>query len=432
MHKIEKIKVSGFWGVHTFEVNLFPDVTFFIGVNGTGKTTFINLVAAALYGDLTTLEQLPFSSLEITLNTGINNKKASIFVTKKKTKNRPFEEIQYRIRDAHSNEEKTFSLDELSEQFALRDGDAHFLRARDYLLRSRRHPNGLMESIQKLVQVSWLSIHRISGQQRANDDKSYESTVDRKLEQQSNDLVKYFSSLSQQKDEEVRLFQELIFLSLLDETGTTELFKARSESDLAMQKIALEEIFRELKVSEKTFSEHISNFFGHSEQIAQKLRQNENAGFSTEELSNMVGQYRLNNVIDRWQTLQARQSEIFAQRDKFLMIVNKLFQGKKIEISESNEIRFTNQQEKQMGVKFLSSGEKQLLILLAEALLQRSRPYIFIADEPELSLHVTWQEKLIGSLRTLNDSAQLIVATHSPDIVGNRSANVIDMETLIS
>jgi len=56
---------------------------------------------------------------------------------------------------------------------------------------------------------------------------------------------------------------------------------------------------------------------------------------------------------------------------------------------------------------------------------------IFIADEPELSLHVLWQEKLISSLRGLNPNAQIISATHSPDIVGSLSKQAIDMESLI-
>jgi predicted ATPase len=79
----------------------------------------------------------------------------------------------------------------------------------------------------------------------------------------------------------------------------------------------------------------------------------------------------------------------------------------------------------------LSSGEKQLLILLSEALLQRQTPAIFIADEPELSLHVTWQEKVVSSIRGLNNAAQILAATHSPDIVGALSSRTIDMETII-
>ena len=80
----------------------------------------------------------------------------------------------------------------------------------------------------------------------------------------------------------------------------------------------------------------------------------------------------------------------------------------------------------------LSSGEKQLLIQFMEMILQEGRNLIFIADEPELSLHLAWQEKLLETLRNLNENAQLIVATHSPDIVAGFSSNVIDMKKVIT
>lgn len=99
--------------------------------------------------------------------------------------------------------------------------------------------------------------------------------------------------------------------------------------------------------------------------------------------------------------------------------------------SESNEMVFISRSGKPLTPQMLSSGEKQLLILMSEALLQREMPAIFIADEPELSLHVLWQERLVGSLRALNPNAQIIAATHSPDIVGPLSEKAIDMETLV-
>ncbi len=102
-----------------------------------------------------------------------------------------------------------------------------------------------------------------------------------------------------------------------------------------------------------------------------------------------------------------------------------------MELTASNELQFVSRTGKTLKAQMLSSGEKQLLILLSETLLQRGQPAIFIADEPELSLHVLWQEKLVASLRALNPSAQIIAATHSPDIVGVLSDKAIDMETII-
>ena len=76
----------------------------------------------------------------------------------------------------------------------------------------------------------------------------------------------------------------------------------------------------------------------------------------------------------------------------------------------------------------LSSGEKQILILLTQALLRVDDPVVYIADEPELSLHVLWQEKLLDSLVTLGGEIQVIVATHSPDIVGKFRDKIINLE----
>ncbi|WP_250114216.1 AAA family ATPase [Escherichia coli] len=47
----------------------------------------------------------------------------------------------------------------------------------------------------------------------------------------------------------------------------------------------------------------------------------------------------------------------------------------------------------------LSSGEKQLLILFIETLLQREKQYIFLTDEPELSLHIQWQRNIIPAIK---------------------------------
>lgn len=65
-----------------------------------------------------------------------------------------------------------------------------------------------------------------------------------------------------------------------------------------------------------------------------------------------------------------------------------------------------------------SKGEKTLLCLLLVAHLAGDKSMIFLLDEPDLSLHIKWQRKLIPSLRTLAPNAQYIVATHSPAMVG--------------
>ena len=75
--------------------------------------------------------------------------------------------------------------------------------------------------------------------------------------------------------------------------------------------------------------------------------------------------------------------------------------------------------------------EKQLLILFIEALLQRQRPFIFLADEPELSLHISWQRGILSAIRSINPNAQIVVATHSPEIAGKFRDCLMDMEDIL-
>ena len=65
----------------------------------------------------------------------------------------------------------------------------------------------------------------------------------------------------------------------------------------------------------------------------------------------------------------------------------------------------------------LSSGEKQMLVILLTALVQDGRPGALFMDEPEISLHIEWQQRLITLIRTLNPNVQIILCTHSPAII---------------
>ena len=67
----------------------------------------------------------------------------------------------------------------------------------------------------------------------------------------------------------------------------------------------------------------------------------------------------------------------------------------------------------------LSSGEKQLLLILMRVFLMEEQPYILLMDEPEISLHIEWQYKLFEEIRHLNPNCQIITSTHSPSLFGD-------------
>lgn len=77
------------------------------------------------------------------------------------------------------------------------------------------------------------------------------------------------------------------------------------------------------------------------------------------------------------------------------------------------------QQGQVLGYEKLSTGEKQLLLILSKVFLTRKQPCVVFLDEPEISLHISWQRKIVEVIRQLNPNAQLFITSHSPSIFGS-------------
>jgi len=119
--------------------------------------------------------------------------------------------------------------------------------------------------------------------------------------------------------------------------------------------------------------------------------------------------------------------------DSLFAVINDMFSetGKRVEISKDSELVF-RMEDKVIRVDDLSSGEKQLLLLLMTVFLQDKKPSILFADEPEVSLHIAWQQVLIDNLKRLNPNCQLIVATHSPSIISRGWGDkVVNMHNIV-
>lgn len=104
-------------------------------------------------------------------------------------------------------------------------------------------------------------------------------------------------------------------------------------------------------------------------------------------------------------------------KTRFLDLVDELFSetGKRIDRT-SNELKFIQYGESLSPYK-LSSGEKQMLLILLTVLTEDEQPYVLFMDEPEASLHFEWQKRLITMVRELNPNAQIILTTHSPALI---------------
>lgn len=110
-------------------------------------------------------------------------------------------------------------------------------------------------------------------------------------------------------------------------------------------------------------------------------------------------------------------AEVSYPKRRFQDLADELFAetGKKI-IRSKNEIVF-EQEGRQLLPYRLSSGEKQILVILLTVLVQDKQPCVLLMDEPEVSLHIEWQQRIISIIREMNPNAQIILTTHSPAMI---------------
>ncbi|MFJ3523574.1 AAA family ATPase [Pseudomonas sp. NPDC090203] len=129
---------------------------------------------------------------------------------------------------------------------------------------------------------------------------------------------------------------------------------------------------------------------------------------------------RLINLISEYEKVKA---DIYAPLQKFESLVNLFLKqtNKKISVNNRGEVKiFISDVERPLTV--LSSGERQILIMLAHLSLNSHLPKsgVFIVDEPELSLHIAWQDMFLEAVQAAGPDLQIILATHSPAIIGGR------------
>ena len=138
--------------------------------------------------------------------------------------------------------------------------------------------------------------------------------------------------------------------------------------------------------------------------------------YSVGENANSFSDYRL-----RATNFPEQAEHINGRIRRFFDTVDRLFAGtgKRIGIDPlTNQLVFKDGEET-IGLGKLSSGEKQLLIILLRVFLMDERPYILLMDEPEISLHIEWQYRLFEEIRGLNPRCQIITSTHSPSLFGD-------------
>ena len=118
-------------------------------------------------------------------------------------------------------------------------------------------------------------------------------------------------------------------------------------------------------------------------------------------------------------TMGQVRKKVFVEINGIFEILESDVKLSEISKDENSMPIFTNSSGKKFGINELSSGEKQLFLrTLAIKMLEPENSIIMI-DEPELSLHPRWQQKIIDVYKKIGKNNQIILATHSPYILGS-------------
>lgn len=114
--------------------------------------------------------------------------------------------------------------------------------------------------------------------------------------------------------------------------------------------------------------------------------------------------------------------ELMQRIDLLIRIINCRFLYKKMSVNRKDGFVFTTSEDMRLSPTKLSSGEQQELVLFYELLFHVDPESLILIDEPEISLHVLWQQQFLRDLQSITELAgfDILIATHSPQIIHDR------------
>lgn len=433
---IESFKIDKLWGYRDINLTFNNDVNILIGPNGSGKTTILNLLHSILSLNCQSVLDTGFDRAEINL--------------------KDFEDSSIRTVEVDiADTLLKFKLDEDEQDIDIITADnrripaAYLVSERDriaqrrlsrHLARGRIVTEDFYDELTGLVPIAWLPVSRSHRLPRTEyEEERYAraeplESVDLRLRELLRELFNYHSGLNTQLSERYKVF-ELEVLSVMLYSKEHDhldsiLRLIPSSLPTEIQKDQLMGAFEDAKLLNRQMRTRINDHFVVAEKAVKRISKNidKGIGLDIEDVLVLPLIRRTEAMIECAARLEKDKEEIFHYIQRYEETVNSFLDDKSIRVDESGQLKIESSSPSDLNHRLLSSGEKQILILLTEALLRVDESVVYIADEPELSLHVNWQEELLRSLEKLGGQKQIIVATHSPDIVGEFLDKVIDLE----
>ncbi len=424
MYKINSVKIIGFWNQYNINYEFNKNIDIFIGENGTGKTTFINIIEASLTCNINMICKYQFKEVE--LNLYHENNECVVRVKKDEYNTK----ISYIV---HLNSKK-----KLDKVIHLGSHNAYMYAnersSRDFY--SNEHLE-VYRYMRDMFNIVLLSVNRKIDDNRykydavfRNEQYKYVNSVDEKLNNLCEEFMKFKANLELKVKRLSIEFEKQVLKLLLynEEMDKLKINLLNNSENFEREKEGLYNVYKLLDALDSEVISNIDKHIYRINQVSEKYRSK--SPLEVEDIMPIALLARTEHLVEETILMEKKKKEIYEPLEKFKFIVSKFMKNKEINYDSNQFIVSRNR--KTIPLEELSSGEKQLLILLMESMLLNNQQGIFIADEPELSLHITWQEKIVPSIMELNKNVQIIVATHSPEIAGSYPEKTVNMEHIIN
>lgn len=419
-----------------FSINLNNDLSILIGSNGSGKTSALLLLQAIICPNFKDLFSIPFESLKLEL---IYKKNEIIHVLK--TDNAVVIEIEG-FKDSLKIDSNLYEEMEYMRMKQKEVGDINELIYNKF----GNHP--VIEFIKELPSPLFLNLER---RNEYNSFEADELAMERRrymiMSRNRDGLSKYKRQfqgslgvslletefLVQENYRRLRAFEDNYMSRLKDEIlfssfeyipfDPEKLSNIKEKRELLSKRNEIEDALRRIGYTDnQKFFKKLNDFFLKVEGLLTATEKDNTGGLNIELLTNQYQIEKLSKVAEIIDDFNSKINDKFKLFNKFLNIINSFFEdtNKSVQVDKVGHLYIKRPSGESVPIDALSSGERQILIMFANVMFNKgASDNILIIDEPELSLHIRWQERFVESLIDASSNTQFILATHSPDIVGD-------------
>ncbi|OUD15403.1 AAA family ATPase [Thioflexithrix psekupsensis] len=366
---------------------LNEDINIFFGLNGSGKTSLLKILHAAMSMDRDILRNVPFKQANIELSSK-KTEETFIFEIKKNLTHIAKERLDLPeiLFQENIPEEIKAELEILSQHHHKQEKISVEVNSKEPF-RGLRH--------------TYLPVSRPYPTKRPERLPLSEGQLDLLFAKNLQDLWRRYST------------EMLSHIRKIQEDGLANILKTVLSAEESNH---LNEVMTEKSISEEMAYEQMRNFLN---------RQNTNIDILGTR-DNFIQRYakdtRLQKVVSDINAVEKEIEHTLLPRQHLQRLIQKMFSHKHIEFTDS-DILVKTEDDRALGLHLLSSGERQLMLIFLETFLAGES--IILIDEPEMSMHIDWQLELVNAMRQLNPKAQLILATHSPEIMAEVSDDKI-------